>query len=174
MKRLTGSIALAFVAILLLIAPVSAGRQWCARDPVIALNGIAVQILVAVPEEYAPAVNGPIDVRVWLPDSVEHEVIFLDAGFNGHGEVVRFQPTGAPVAADGSFDIRVRVSVPLDTPALAGADLVGGAVPLQLTIVTNGGLTWENSLPQVQGGETLVVEGISNGTSAVLTVTGSN
>jgi hypothetical protein len=164
MKRLTGSIALAVIALVLLVAPVSAGRQWCAKDPVVALNGTVVQILVAVPEEYVPAVNGPIDVRVAAPSGVETSIVFLDAGFNGHGETVSFQSAGGSVAADGSFTTTIRASVPVNQQKLRSLGLPNGAIPVQVTVITNGELTWSDDLPEVVDGETTVVEGSSNGT----------
>jgi len=173
MKRLTGSIALALVALVLLVAPASAGRQWCMQDPVVLLNGRAVQIFVAIPEEFVPAVNGPVSVRITVPGSVEREVIYLDEGFNGYGEDVRFQTTGAPVAADGSFDVRIQVHVPVSGRGLVGLDLPAGGVPVQVTVVTNGELTWEGSLPVVINGETTVAEG-GNRLHVDVTVQGDN
>ena len=160
MKRLAGSVTFALVALVMLVAPVSAGREWCAKDPIVTLNGSVAQILVAVPEEYVPAVNGPIDVRVTLPRAVVAEVTFLDSGFNGHGETVAFQPTGASVATDGSFVAGIRASVPVDQQVLRDLSLPGGTVPVQVTVITNG--------------KTTVVEGHNNGTTVDVTVQGSN
>lgn len=174
MKRLTGSVTLALVALVLLVAPASAGREWCAKDPVVSLNGTAVQILVAVPAEYVPAVNGAIDVRIATPSGVASDVVFLDAGFNGYGETVRFQSSGGAVAADGSFDVGIRARVPVNQRTLRELGLPNGAVPVQVTVITNGELTWEGDLPAVADGETTVVEGSSNGTQVTVTVQGSN
>jgi hypothetical protein len=174
MKRLTGSITLAFVALALLVAPASAGREWCAKDPVVSLNGTAVQILVAVPNEYVPAVDGPIDVRIALPAGVEAEIVFSDAGFNGYGETVSFQATDASVAADGSFDVGIRTRVPANQQTLHDLGLPNGGVPVQVTVITNGDLTWPDDLPVVVDGETTVVEGNGNGTRVDVTVHSSN
>ncbi len=174
MKRLTGSVTLALVALALLVAPASAGREWCAKDPVVSLNGTVVQILVAVPKEYVPAVNGAIDVRIAVPSGVESEIVFLDAGFNGHGETVRFQTTNGAVAADGSFDVGIRARVRVDQRTLRALGLPNGAVPVQVTVITNGELTWNGDLPVVIDGDTTVVEGSSDGTNVSVTVQGSN
>jgi hypothetical protein len=174
MKRLAGSVTLALVALVLLVAPVSAGRQWCAKDPVVSLNGTAVQILVAVPEEYVPAVNGAIDVRVAAPSSVASDVVFLDAGFNGYSETVSFQSSGGAVAADGSFEAGIRARVPVNQQTLREFGLPNGAIPVQVTVITNGELTWQGDLPVVVDGETTVVDGSSNGTQVTVTVQGSN
>lgn len=174
MKRLTGSVTFALVALALLVAPASAGREWCAKDPVVSLNGTVVQILVAVPDAYVPAVNGAIDVRIAVPSGVETDVVFLDAGFNGHGETVNFQTSDGAVAADGSFDAGIQARVPVNQRTLRELGLPNGAVPLQVTVITNGELTWDGSLPVVVDGETTVVEGSSNGTSVSVNVQGSN
>ncbi len=174
MKRLTGSVTLALVALVLFAVPAAAGREWCAKDPVVMLDGTAVQILVAVPVEYVAAVNGPIDVQITLPRNVESEIVFLDAGFNGYGETVRFRSAGVAVATDGSFDIRIRAQVPMDLKVLRDLGLSIGGVPLQITIITNGELTWDNGLPSVVNGETTIVEGNALATFADVKVRGSN
>jgi hypothetical protein len=169
MKRIVTSLTLALVALGLLAGTVGAGREWCYKDPVVTFNGTAVQVLVAVPEEYVPAVNGAIDVDFAVPAGVTHQIDFLDNGFNGYGEAVSFQTLpGAMVAADGSFDVNLRVIVPVSA---GGPD---GTIPVQVTVVTNGELTWQGSLPAVVNGDTAVVEGDSNGTYATVTVYGTN
>jgi hypothetical protein len=160
MMRLTGSIVGALVTLVLLIAPVSAGREWCARDPIVSLNGTQVQILVAVPEEYVSAVAGAIDVRVAVPSGVIAEVTFLDAGFNEYGEAVSFQRRGGQVASDGTFDAGIRVSLPVDQRALRALNLPNGPIPVQVTIITND--------------QSTVVEGSSSGIQAEVTVQSSN
>jgi hypothetical protein len=136
--------ALGLLALLLLVAPVVAGRRWCARDPIVAVNGTQLQIWVAIPEEYLPFVNGPIQTTVLTPADVTREVIYLDEGFNGYGEVVVWGDLYAPpcrngacvqasVASDGSFDVQVTAVVPLERTARLRA------MPLQLTIVFEDG-----------------------------------
>jgi hypothetical protein len=174
MKRLTGSVTLALVALVLLVAPASAGREWCAKDPVVSLNGTVVQILVAVPKEYVPAVNGAIDVRIATPSGVASEVVFLDAGFYGYGETVSFQQSGSSVAADGTFDAGIRARVPVNQRTLRQLGLPNGPIPVQVTVVTNGELTWTGDLPVVVDGKTTVVEGSSNNTQVTVSVQGSN
>jgi hypothetical protein len=169
MKRLVISLTLALVALGLLAGTVGAGREWCYKDPIVTFNGTAVQVLVAVPEEYVPAVNGAIDVDFSVPANVTHQIDFLDSGFNGYGEAVSFQTLpGATVAADGSFDVNLRVVVPVS------ANVPDGTIPVQVTVVTNGKLIWRGSLPAVVDGYRAVVEGDSSGTYATVTVYGSN
>lgn len=174
MKRLIGSMTFALIALVLFAPSAAAGREWCAKDPVVTLNGTAVQILVAVPAEYIAAVSGPIHVQIAVPSGVQTEVIYLDAGFNNHGESVRFRTTDAVVAADGSFDVRIRAHVPVNLLTLRHLGLPIGGIPLQVTVVTNGDLAWDNGLPSVLNGETTIVEGSSIATFANVTVRGSN
>ena len=67
---------------------------------------------VAVPLEYQLLVNGPIEIKVQTPRGVSRELIFTDAGFNGHGETVQFGDNTAKVNADGSFLTTIQVKVP--------------------------------------------------------------
>jgi hypothetical protein len=136
-----------------------AGKIWCAKDPIVRLNGQDVQIWVAIPEEYVPYVNGAVRVNILTPNDVTREVIFLDEGFNGYGEEVRFGDLAAGVAEDGSFPAQVRVKVPLDKHAL-GRQVKRKDVPLQLTI----------NLPD---GTSQVVEMTNDGTWIEFTVAGS-
>ena len=173
MKRFLVALPVSLLALLVMAMPISAGREWCAKDPVVDLNGTSLQILVAVPMEYVSLVNGAIDVEINTPAGVERNVVFLDAGFNGHGEAVTLGDTSGSVAVDGSFATDVTVIVPIDAAAAAAAGITSGTIPVQVTMVTNGTLTWDgNGLPWVVDGETTVVYGESNGTSASVTVVG--
>ncbi len=135
MHRVTGAVVLALVVLLLVALPATAGQDWCLKDPVVELNGVRVQIVVAIPAEHIGLVNGPIDVEVATPRGTERELVFTDDGFNGHGEVVRFTDLGR--APGTSFPARIRVVVPLSgdttipvqvtvTPATADSVIVRG------------------------------------------------
>lgn len=102
------------LALFVFAAPASAGRTWCARDPIVSIQGTELQILVAVPEEYAPYVNGPVRVDIRTPEWAPPELIFVDAGFNGHGEVVTFSiHPGTPTFDPTKTQVNVEVSVPI-------------------------------------------------------------
>lgn len=150
------AITLGLLAMLVLAMPALAGRRWCAKDPIVSLNGTQVQMWVAIPEEYVQYVNGPIKMTISTPASVDREVIFLDEGFNGYGEEVRWadlttssggllggllgstQP--AQIAADGSFDVVVQTTVPVNKNLLFNL-LRTRTIPLQLTIIFADGST---------------------------------
>ncbi len=134
MRRLVISAIMPLLAVIFLAVPADAGLIWCKADPIVRLNGTDVQIWVAVPEEYQSYVNGPIDVEVQTPELVTREVIFTDAGFNGHGEVVRFTDLDGTVLSD-AFPVIIRVTVPLDR-SLLGTEV---AVPVQVQAIPDNG-----------------------------------
>ena len=161
MRRFTLSLTLGLLALLVLATPALAGRTWCAKDPIISLNDTPVQMWVAIPDEYVKYVNGPIRMTIYTPASVDREVVFLDEGFNGYGERVEWadltsttdsglvggllggllggsQP--AQVAADGSFDVMVSATVPVNKNLLFNL-LKTRTIPLRLTIVYEDGST---------------------------------
>lgn len=135
-RKLFVAATLAALAAVVLLVPASAGRLWCAKDPIVALNGAEVQIVVAVPEELQAVVNGPVQVRVMTPGGISREVVFTDAGFNGYGEVVRFDTNRSAVNADGSFDVGIQVVVPADKKLLKDAGFKKDELPVQLTVIT--------------------------------------
>lgn len=158
MRKTCVAMVLAIFAVCVVALPAAAGRQWCAKDPIVALNGHEVQILVAVPDEMQDAVTGPVNVIVKTPAGVTRELIFTDSGFNGFGETVTFGTRVGAVAADGSFEAQIRVSIPVDLSILAGRniDITGDTIPMQVTIIT--------------GGATVVYEGLSSGMTRVVIV----
>lgn len=132
---------LSLIAILLITAPVSAGRQWCAIDPIVELNGTELQVWVAIPAEFVPLVNGPVAVEFRTPAGVTRSVVLTDAGFNGFGEVVSFSDDPSRVvSASGVFRVDISTVVPIDT-SLAGAPADPSLLPLQITIIENGRAT---------------------------------
>lgn len=134
MRRLGVPVVLALLGLLVATFPAQAGLGWCLSDPVVELNGTQVQILVALPDNLADAVSGPITVNVFTPARVDREVVFTDAGFNGYGEVVRFHDTFGRVSDDGSFQATALVSVPIDWQKLGGWT----RVPVQVTVISGG------------------------------------
>jgi hypothetical protein len=135
MRRLILSLSLALFVILLVASPALAGRRWCARDPIVSLDGNHLQVWVAIPEEYVYLVNGPIEVTFKTPAGITRSVVMTDDGFNGHGEVVTFvDDPKSEVNPNGSFTVRVWVSVPIDE-AHTAADIKARRIPTQITVV---------------------------------------
>jgi hypothetical protein len=137
------------VAVLVMALPAVAGREWCAKDPIVALNGNVVQILVAVPEGMDVDVTGPIHVAIETPEDVTHELLFTDSGFNGFGETVAFESVPGKIKRDGSFKAEIDVTVPVAAEPL----------PMQVTVITDT--------------ETIVREGSTSGMTIKLMVGGS-
>ncbi len=158
MRRRVAAVLIPCLAILALILPVHAAVKWCKSDPIVGLDGTQVQILVAIPEDYQPLVNGPIAVEVGTPKSVARELILTDSGFNGHGEVVRFTDLfslSSIIRINNTFTTRIWVHVPIDRSSLADTEVV----PVEVTIIP------DNAPP-------VVVSGTSNGTSVQLSIRG--
>lgn len=135
MRKLLVAITMSALAILILATPALAGRTWCFRDPIVRINGYDAQFWVGVPSEYVALVSGPIDIDILTAQPVNGEVLFLDEGFNGYGEDVSFGPLKrGTVYSDGSFDIQLKVRVPI-------SDRKVKKVPLQLTFTIGGEAT---------------------------------
>lgn len=135
-RRWIYSSALALTAIIVLSGGVFAGG-WCRADPIVQINGEEVQIWVAIPDDMQHTVNGPIQVLVSKPWGTDAHVTFLDEGFNGHGETVRFFTSGPP-NSDGSMDIQIMVSVPVDTSQLPSGTW---SFPVMVEVITDNGTT---------------------------------
>lgn len=140
MRRFTTGVVLALLSLLLVPLPATAGLEWCPKDPVVELNGVRVEILVAIPAEYVGLVNGPIDVAIATPRGTERTLVFTDDGFNGYGEVVRF--TDLDGAPQTSFPARITVVVPLSRDS---------AIPVQVTVTpaTGGGVVVQGTSSNV-------------------------
>jgi hypothetical protein len=145
---------IAFAALLVLgsvAMPVRAGKGWCRSDPVVSLNGVNLQFWIAIPLDDQSDVIGSIMITFLAPRSSNLTLVSSDPGFNGFGETVQLASNGSRINPDGSFTVRVSVSVPL-----RGND----DVPLQVEVVP-------------ESGESVVVEGDATGVSLTLTLLGS-
>lgn len=135
MRRSIFCLSLAVLATLLVASPASAGRRWCARDPIVALNGNVVQVWVAIPEEYVSLVNGPIDVQFETPAGMTRTVVLTDGGYNGHGEVISFSDDAhSTIDSNGDFRVRIWVAVPIDERQ-ADTSRTARKFPLQITVI---------------------------------------
>jgi len=123
-KRLSAALITSMLAMLVLTIPAGAGVTWCRADPIVEVHGYRVQILVGVPLGYEQYVNGPIKTKIDVPAGLTRKVLFLDAGFNGHGETVTWGEL-----ADA---VRLTVQVPMDQGRLGS----GVTVPVEVTIIS--------------------------------------
>lgn len=138
MRRFTLPIFVVLLSLLVLAGPVGAD-DWCEADPIVALNGTTVQILIAIPPQYEQYVDGPIGVEIGTPSSVTRTVLFTDSGFNGHGETVSFYDYSDGETAD-SYTMAMRIHLQLKG--------VQHPIPVRITV-------------NVEGQDTVVYEGTS-------------
>jgi len=96
MRRYLAALTLALLTLLVLAGPTLAGVGWCKVDPIVRLGRTEYQIIVAVPEANVHQINGPLDFTFSSPRGMDQRVLFLDAGFNGHGETVTFSSHSRP------------------------------------------------------------------------------
>ena len=135
MRRSILCFVLVIIAMLLVVSPASAGRRWCARDPIVSLNGNVVQVWVAIPEEYVPLVSGPIEVEFKTPKGMSRSVVLTDDGFNGFSEVVTFSDDPeSKFNATGAFSVKIRVSVPIDV-SRSDTKIKPRDIPTQVTVI---------------------------------------
>ena len=133
-RRWIVSGSMALLAVIVFSGSMLAGG-WCRADPIVEIDGEEIQVWVAIPNAFQPAVNGPINVMFAQPWDAETEVTFVDAGFNGHGETVQFVNAGTR-NSDGSMNVGVWVQVPIDASMLPYGVY---EVPVRLEIVTADG-----------------------------------
>ena len=132
MRRLLIAIVPALLVLMLTAMPATAGVQWCRTDPIINFGGsehfagTEINLWVSIPEQYESLVNGPVEFTVYVPSDVSREVVYMDPGFNGHGETVAFVDTAWVRGAD--YQVDVDVLVPFS------GDLSGQEIPVLLTI----------------------------------------
>lgn len=129
MRRFVISTLLPIMAILALAVPADAGWIWCRTDPVVRLDGTLVDILIAIPVDYVPAVNGPTRFEIQTPRGVERELILNDVGYNGYGSEVVFTD-GPGAVRDKEFPTTIKVQVPIDETKLGPDE----TVPLEVTV----------------------------------------
>ena len=135
-RRGLAAILIGLIAALVVSVPALASLGWCRADPIVRLNGAEVQIWVAIPEQYRPLVNGPIDVTIKTPEGVTREVVMLDSGFNGYGEIVTFEDKLAGwVKPDGSFPMKVKVRVPMNLAGMSNSTLI----PVEVEVIPENG-----------------------------------
>ena len=97
---------------LLVAAPAFSARAWCRRDPVFTVASVQVNVVIAIPEEHQPHVNGPLKVILYVPVGVVANVILIDEGFNGLSEEVLIVPSRKLRASARGNQIQVAATVP--------------------------------------------------------------
>jgi hypothetical protein len=71
MHRYIAAFLLGALALLVLAAPATAGRKWCAKDPVFKIDGQVIDVLVSSYEEMLTTASGPVRIVLALPVKVD-------------------------------------------------------------------------------------------------------
>ncbi len=132
MRRIVAKLVIVLFALVSWVAPASADLRWCRTDPIITLNGAVVDLSVAIPLEFVPLVNGPVEYEVQTPVFTRRQLIVNDLGYNGYGSKVIFKD-GSGTMKNGQIPTTVRVHIPIDKQRLAP----GQVVPAELTVIAD-------------------------------------
>ena len=113
--------AIGVLALLLVLNVPDAGAilGWCAKDPVVKIDGRTADIWVASHDALHEAITGPIQIVVTVPAGVPTELLAADLGFGKTGYAVAFVQDPA-LAQDAGVrtQVRVAVFVPATDPTL--------------------------------------------------------
>jgi len=107
-------VVLAAVALLLIVAPVDAGRKWCQNDPTFSVAGTSFPLYVSVYDDQQSHVTGPIAVTLSVPVGVSVVVTYVDNGFNGYGEAISVVTNSKLRVTSKGVQTQIQVSVPAD------------------------------------------------------------
>lgn len=132
MRRFSASLLLGVLTLLLVSAPASAGRGWCARDPLVRIDGTEVQIWIAIPDDFVPYVKDKVKLKIAAPKGSSRQVLFTDEGFNGHGEEVSW--ADAKPTSDGSRPMDIEVHVIVDQGRIDKVFGKNTLVPVQVIV----------------------------------------
>ena len=107
-------VLLAVLALLVVAAPVDAGRRWCQKDPIFSIAGTSVPLYVSVYDDQQSHVTGPIAVTLSVPAGVSVVVTYVDSGFNGYGEKINIVTNSRLKVTSKGVQTQFQVSVPAD------------------------------------------------------------
>ena len=107
-------VLLAVLALLVVTAPVDAGRRWCQKDPIFSIAGTSVPLYVSVYDDQQSHVTGPIAVTLSVPAGVSVVVTYVDSGFNGYGEKITVVTNSRLKVTSKGVQTQFQVSVPAD------------------------------------------------------------
>ena len=116
MRRVSVSLLLGVLALLLISAPASAGRAWCRSDPVVIINGSIADVFISSSLLAPLQVTGPTQVVITLPENASILAI-SDLGFL-HGEVVTVKRSSALHVTAQGVEFMIDVYVPAKNTAL--------------------------------------------------------
>ena len=128
----------AIMAVVLVLGGARAGSaelEWCRVDPVVKIDGVTYNIILASPTAILDSATGPSEVVITIPAGTPYELVSTDPGF-GYGETVSFVEARGKRIAPGSFDVAVRVPASERLPVLV--EVIGPAATFSTDGQTNG------------------------------------
>jgi len=144
-KQIVTGTVFALVALAIVIAPVGAGRSWCRTDPIVRLGDTEYQLIVAIPYENVPQVDGALLFEISSPAGTEQELLFVDSGYNGYGEEVTFSEHASMGSHLFTLDVQqtgtdflVMVEVYVDGKLVSKATGTSRGMQVPLPIVNTG------------------------------------
>ncbi len=120
----------AIMAIVLVLGGVRTGSatlEWCRVDPVVTIDGVTYNIILASPMAILESATGPSELVITVPAGTSYELVSTDPGF-GYGETVEFVEARGKQVAAGSFEVAVRVPASEKLPVLVEVISPAGTV----------------------------------------------
>lgn len=108
--RVITSLVVALAALVLSSTPALAGREWCARDPILQFaDGSRVQWVVQFDPVDLPTLTGPVTFSYVVPSNVGPIVVGFPS--SASPETVRIAYTGKTWSGKGAIPVNVRVTL---------------------------------------------------------------
>jgi hypothetical protein len=117
MKRFGAAIALVALAVLVLASPASAGRAWCAADPVAVVDGKLADVRIASSLDAFIEVTGPNRLVLTVPEGVNGWFLLSDLGF-GRGYDLQVKHSSDLQKTWRGTEVMVEVYVPAKDDSL--------------------------------------------------------
>jgi hypothetical protein len=105
------SLLVALIVLVGATSPASASRKWCHRDPVFQVGSTLISVDVAVYEDQQSHVTKPAAVTLIVPPGVSANLVSVDEGFNGLGEVTSIKTDKKLKTTSRGVQVRVVVTV---------------------------------------------------------------
>ncbi len=111
MRRMLVPLWLGLMAAFMVASPVFAARGWCARDPMVMIDGDIANILAAAPLSATLKVTGPNQLIITVPEGVEAYTVFADPGF-GRGWKITYRESSKLKRTANGIQLDIRLYVP--------------------------------------------------------------
>jgi hypothetical protein len=102
---------------MMVATPVSAGRAWCAVDPVAVVDGHLADIRIASSLNALSEVTGPNQIVLIVPEGVDGWFLLSDLGF-GRGYDLKVEHSADLQKTRSGTEVKVKVYVPAQDDSL--------------------------------------------------------